>query len=52
MSELPLVNPASALRGLMLFLYEQLAQYWRGLAADFTSDVTRIFRKVLRSKLR
>jgi hypothetical protein len=52
MSELLLVNPASALRGLMLVLYEQLAQCGQGLAADLAFHVTRISRKVLRSKLR
>jgi hypothetical protein len=52
MSELPTRHLAGTLREFLLFLYEQTAQYLRGLEADFVTPLSRISCKGLRSTLR
>lgn len=50
--ELRIRQPAFALQGFLLSLCEQLAQYQRGLEANFAVQLTRIPCKGLRSALR
>lgn len=52
MTELQSQHHASTLRGALLFLCEQFAQYLRGLAANFTTLLTKISRRGLRCELR